>query len=155
MTKKVGFQCKAYRLSTGTREAWPATGDPDNLSEITAAKDVTLALEKDEIDASDRSSTWEQILTGLKKAPVDMTMVWDTGDTNFTAIQTAWLNGTSVAIAFLDGDSETAGSQGVWADWEILKFDRQEPLTGAVMVNVRMKPSAQSSVAPEWVTVAT
>ena len=155
MSKKRGKDAKLYYLSTGTRAAWPASGPPDNLTEITNCRDLKIGFEKTEIDASTRASSYEAILTGLKKAPLEWGMVYDTADTAYQAIRDAFFNDTVIALAVLDGDADTAGTQGFWADWEILKFEEDEALEGAYLVNVSAKPSGRSDVAPARVTVGT
>lgn len=155
MSKKRGKDAKLYYLSTGSRAAWPASGAPDNLTEITNCRDLKIAFDKTEIDASTRESDYETILTGLKKAPLEFGMVYDTSDTAYQAIRDAFFDDTMIAMAVLDGDADTAGTQGFWADWEILKFEEDEALEGAYLVNVSAKPSGRSSVVSARITVGT
>ena len=153
MGVKLGLDAKLYYLSTGTRAAWPATGAPDNLTELDNAKDVTLNLEKGSADVTTRAANgWRVTATTLKDASVEFEMVWDTGDEGFTAIKEAFFGNTSIAVAVLDGDAETEGTQGLWADFEVAGFSRKEPLEEALSVSVTLKP-AYSAVAPEWVSV--
>lgn len=155
MGSTVGYECKLYRLSTGTREAWPASGSPENLTEITNVRDATLNLEKGEADATTRAASgWRATKPTLKDGSVEFEMVWDTSDAGFTAIKDAYFNGTTIAIAVLDGDKDTNGTQGLWADFEVANFSRSEPLDDVVKANVSLK-LAYSDVAAEWVTVAT
>ena len=151
----LGLNCKAYYQTTGTRAAWPASGTAPNLSEITNIRDVTLNLEKGESDVTTRGgSGWRQTKGTLKEGSVEFEMVWDSEDAAFTAIKEAYMNGTTIACAFLDGESDTAGSQGLWADFDVINFSRNEALEEAVKVSVTLK-IAYSAVSPEWVTVGT
>lgn len=152
-TTRVGFECKLYRLSTGTRAAWPATGAPTGLNEVTIARDVTLAIEKGEADVSRRGSAWKLTRGALKDASVEFNLVLRKGDTEYEAIRDAFINGTPLALAVLDDGSATAGAEGLWADWEVLKFSRNETLEEGVTFDVTIKPT-DSDVPPEWVTVA-
>lgn len=150
----LGLNAKMYRLSTGTRAAWPATGAPKNLEEMTNVRDVTVNLETGEADVTTRGgSGWRQTAQTLKDGTVEFEMIHDPGDEDFTAIQEAWLNGTNIALAVLDGASTDAGVQGLWADFQITNFSQSQPLEEAMTISVTAKP-ARSSVAPEWVTVA-
>lgn len=154
MAAKLGLDAKLYYLSTGTRAAWPGSGAPANLEEITNVKDLTLNLEKGEADVTTRANSgWKATLPTLKDGSVEFEMVWDPDDTGFTAIQEAFINGTSIALAVLDGASTTVGSQGLWADFAVTNMSREEPLEEAIKAKVTVKPT-YSSVAPEWVTVA-
>lgn len=151
---KLGQDAKIYRLTTGTRAAWPSTEDPANLAEITNVRDVTVNMTKSEADATTRGSGgWKQTVAALKDASVDFEMVWDDADTHFEAIKDSFVSGNAaVALAILDGVSDTAGTQGLWADFMVTGFEKGEPLEGVQMVKVTVKPT-YSAVAPQWVTV--
>jgi len=155
MADKVGLDYKLYWLSTGTREAWPDSGDPDDLTEVTNCRDLSLPLEHTEIEASDRGTEWEKVLLGLKKGGVEFQMKDRASDTVLAAVRSAWVNKTDIAFAVLNGDSETAGVEGLWADFKVVRFNRTEPLDGLGVYDITLKPSADSSVDPEWVTVTT
>lgn len=154
-TVTFGLDGKLYRQTTGTREAWPASGGAPDLEVIDNCKDLTMTIEKDEWDATTRAALgWEVIATKLKKANIEFTMLWKKSDPGFAAIKTAFLNDGTIAIAVLDDESDAAGAEGLWADFEVLKFGRNEPLREGMTVPVTLKPAA-SDVAPEWVVVAT
>lgn len=158
MPAKFGIDCKLYRQSTGTRAAWPETGAAPELLEIANIDDeVTVPLEKSEADATPRGSNFEVVAAKVIRGPIGFTLQ-RTGKTadnaHITAIRTAYIANTTVAFAVLDGDSETAGSEGVWGDFEILQFQRREPKVGLVVYDVQIKPGI-SDVAPEWVVVST
>jgi len=160
MSGKVGLDCKLYYLSTGDRASWDGSTDtivsgsaPANLTEIDITRDVTLGLEKTEVDGSARDSTFEQVLTALKKAPVEIQIRWESGSA-FNAFRDAFFNDTQIALAVLDGASDTVGSCGLWADFEVLSFKRTETLEGLVVADITCKPGV-SDVKPQWVTVST
>lgn len=149
----LGLNAKAYRLKSGTRAAWPASGAPTDLELMNNVKDVTINLETGEADVTTRGgSGWRQTAATLKDGSVEFEMIHDPGDADFTAIQAAWLNGTNIAMAFLDGASDTAGVSGLWADFQITNFSQSQPLEEAMTISVTAKP-ARSDVAPEWITV--
>jgi len=155
MAEVLGLDAKLYYLTTGTREAWPVSGPPDNLTEIDNVKDLTLSLESEEADTTTRAASgWKTTATTLLDASLEFEMQWDTSDAAFTALQTAFFAKTSIALAVLDASKDEAGSQGLWADWKVSNFSRAEPLTDTLKVSVTLKP-ARSDVAPEWVTTAT
>ena len=164
MASKTGLDCKLYRLTTGTRASWDGSTDyvvsgaaPSNLDEVTAVRDVTLSIEKGEADASVRGSVFSKRVTTLIDATVDMQLVYDSAtapDADFQAFRDACIERSTIACAVLDGASDTVGSQGLWADFEVLKCSRAEPLTDVVVYDISMKP-ATTSVNPQWVTVST
>lgn len=145
MTAKLGLDAKLYRNSgTYAVPAW---------NEILNAKDVTLNLEASEADASRRGSDgWRETLRGLKDGSVEFEMVYDGADAEFQALRDAFLNGTTVEVAVLDGDVATTGTQGLRATMSVINFSRNEPLEEALSVSVTVKP-APAPNPPEWMTV--
>ena len=65
MAKRIGLKAKAYFLSTGTRATWGAADAngmaagpaPDNLTEMTNVRDLTLNLSTGEADVTTRWSS--------------------------------------------------------------------------------------------------
>ena len=159
---KLGLKAKLYYLSTGTRATWASTSTggvysgpaPTNLTEMPNVRDLTLNLSKGEADATTRGGNgWKTILAALKEGSIEFEMIWDTTDTSFQAFFNAWLTDTNIAVASLDGDKATVGSQGLWADFVVTGFSKKEPLAEVQAVSVTIKP-AYSTVAPQWVAVA-
>lgn len=150
----IGLDAKMYRLGNGTRAEWPAAGAPEGLVEMKNVKDVTVNLETGEADVTTRGGIgWRQTAATLKDGSVEFEMIHDPSDSDFGAIKDAWLNGTNIALAVLDGPSDEAGVQGLWADFQITNFSQSQPLEEALSYSVTAKP-ARSAVAPAWITVA-
>jgi len=148
MAKKLGRDCKLYYSDA----VFAAADDAVNQSwnEITNVKDLTTNLEKGEADVSTRASSWRQTLATLKDGSIDFEMMWDTSDAAFTVLQEAWLNDDEVGIAAMDGDIDTAGSEGLASNFNVFSFSRPEPLEEGVTVSIVLKPSSYT----EWYTVA-
>ena len=147
MTTVLGLDAKAYR-NTGT---W---GSPVwNL--VANIRDATLGLEKGEADVSTRGGNgWEQIVSTLKSANIQFSMVWDTGDEDFEALKDAFINNTLIDMWFVDGDTSTSGNQGLRAEFEVTGFSRNEQLREALTVDVTLKPGRSTvSQPPEWKAV--
>ena len=147
MSHVLGMNAKLYRnTATYGTPTWDLVGN---------VRDLTLALTKDVVDVTTRGNNgWKAEVGTLKDGSVDFSMVWDTEDTDFTAMQTAFLAGTLIDFAVMDGDITTPGSQGLRAEFDIMTFSRNENLTEALMVDVSMKPG-YSANAPIWHTVPT
>ena len=154
MANKLGMDAKLYYLSgTNARVAWSGSGQA-GLTVIGNVTSVTLNLEKGEADVTTRGNGgWRATLGTLKDGSVEFEMVWDTTDAAFTAVQAAWAAGSTLAFAVLDGLVTTVGSQGLWADFSVLNFTREEPLEEAIKAKVTIKP-AYSSVAAAWITTS-
>jgi len=147
MSHKLGMDCKLYYNAT------PLTAPPNGTgwTELSNTKDVTLNLETGEADITTRANNgWRATAATLKDGSIEFEMLWDTGDAGFTALQTAWENAGEVALAAMDGDIATAGSQGLASNFTVTNFSRNEPLEEAVTVSVTVKPSSYTT----WYEVA-
>jgi hypothetical protein len=122
---------------------------------ISNVKDVTLSLEKDEVDVTTRASGgFKEYADGLIDASVNFSMLWDTADTAFTALQTAFFAKTSVEALVCDGVYSTVGTQGLRAICMVKSFSRGENLGEALTVDITVRPVKNSSAAPSWYTKA-
>lgn len=155
------MDAKMYFLSTGTRVTW-GTADsdgihegaaPSSLTELDNVRDVSLNLEVGEADVTTRGNNgWRAFEPTLKDGGVEFEMIHDPADAGYAALLGAWLNGTTIALAVLDGDKATADVTGLWADFKVMNFSKTEPLEEGQKVSVTVKPG-KSDVAPEWVRV--
>lgn len=146
MAHVLAEDAKLYR-NTGTY------GSP-TWTEIDNVKDLTLSLDKDEVDLTTRGSGgFKEFADGLIDASVEFQMVWDTSDANFTALQTAFFAKTAVEFLVLDGSSATAGNQGLRVTCMVKSFSRSETLGEALMVDVTIRPVKNANAAPAWYTV--
>ena len=151
MAKTLGMDCKLYRsasLLTGAEG-----GEPADLVwvEIDDVRDVTQNLDTGEADVTTRGSGgWRATQATLKDGSVDFELLAESGDASFEAIRDAWLNNTELAMAVMDGDIDSAGSQGLAANMSVTSFTRSEPLEEAMSYAVTVKPSSQA----EWYEVA-
>ena len=148
MAIKLGLECKLYRDNSGTWE------------EIGNVRDLTLNMEMGVADVTTRGGNgWRQNVATLRDGTVTFQMVYDTADADFTALQTAFLATTAddreIKIAVLDGAiPTTAGdpsAQGLVAFMNVTNFSMPENLEEAVMVDVTLQPS-YNSTAPAWTT---
>jgi predicted secreted protein len=161
MAAKLGLNGKVYRLTTGSRASWgtvtagvATAAAPSNLDEITAVRDLTLNLEKGEADVTTRgNSGWRALLGTLKDASLEFDTVWDGADADQVALLASFNVGSVIAIAVLDGDKATSGTQGFWADFEVMGVAKGEELEEGQKVTWTIKP-ALTSVAPQWVKVS-
>jgi len=145
MSAKLGMEAKLYR-NTGSYES-PVWAEVENV------KDLALNLEAGEADVTTRANDgWRATIATLKDASVEFGMVWDTEDADFSAIQDAYFDGTSIEFAVMDGDIETEGSEGLRATMAVTAFSRDEPLEEAITVTVTIKPTYADNP-PEWYVV--
>lgn len=122
---------------------------------INNVKDLTLNLDKDEVDITTRGSGgFKEFIDGMIDASIDFGMVWDTADTDFTAIRTAFFAKTAIEFLILDGLQATSGSQGLRVTCMIKSFTRNENLGEALMVDVTLRPVKNANAAPTWYTAS-
>ena len=142
----LGLDAKAYR-NTGTYGS-------TSWDEITNLQDVTVNLTKDTADVTTRGGNgWKQEVGTLKNASISFSMIWANGDADFVAFRDAFLNGTLIDCAIMDGDITTTDNQGIRAEWSVNSFTRNESLADAITVDVDMSPG-KSTNAPVWFTVS-
>lgn len=133
MSEKVGLDCKAYR-NTGSYNA-------PTWSEVTIMRDLTLNLSKGEADVSSRGSRWKKMKSALKEASFEFEILGDTANAHYTALRNAYLNDTTLDLAFADGDITVGGTEYWRGDVEIFQFNRGEPLEDGAKVSVTAKPT--------------
>jgi len=151
MSIKLGMNCKAYISATNL-----ASADAAGVSAIGAATNgswslldnitnVTLNLEKGEADVTVRGNNgWRGTVGTLKDGSVEFEMNWDTEDSGFDIVQTAYFSDALIAGLFLDGAMDTTGSQGLAANFSITNMSRSEELEGAVKATVTLKPASKT-----------
>lgn len=140
---KLGLDAALYYGDSGTTA--------DTLVEN--VRDLTLNLTSAEADVTTRGADgWRQTVATLKDGSISFQIVWDTDDDFFTALKTAWLANTMVAMLILDAPIADSG-QGLDADMIVSSFTRNEALEDALMVDVEMKPG-YATRAPSWYTAS-
>ncbi len=152
---KLGLDGQVLIQTTGTREAWPASGKPANLSEIDDAGDLSLNIELSKGELKRRGSSYVLALAALKSASVEFSILHDNDDAAYELLKAAAVGGTSVAIAALDGDPDDVGTQGLWADF-IVDMAQNQPLEEGMGDTFTLTPAytGATHVDPEWITVA-
>jgi len=114
-------------------------------TELSNVRDVTVTLEAGEADVTTRANDgWRATAPTLKECTVEFEMVWKTTDAGFTAIKSAFLNNTTIALLVLS----ESGGEGMDGDFSITNFSRNEALEEAITVSV----TAKLATFREWTT---
>lgn len=145
MAAKTGQQCKLYR-NDGT---WAS---PSWL-ECEHVQDLSLPVTPDFPEASSRASAWKTYLAGMLDSPVTFSMIEDEDDVDYAALRAAATGRTTIELLILNGDSTTAGNEGLRADFHV-GFTRDETLPNTVIANFDLRPALTDN-APTWYTVST
>lgn len=145
MAIRLGMNAKLYLKAggLGSATAWIEMGN---------VKDVTLDVQTGDADVTTRANAgWKASVPTTKEAKIDFTMIWDTADPGFIAVQEAFFQNKAIGIAALDGEKDVAGHQGLVADMGVSTFSRKEGLEDALTVDVSLKVF-YSTTAPRWAT---
>lgn len=122
---------------------------------LSLVKSVTINAEVGDADVTDRSvGAWKAFLPTLKDVAVDVSMNYDTTDAGFAALKAAFLAGTILNMAFMDGPVATTGSQGLRAPMFISKFPRSEDLENYMTIDMTFKLAYYPAAGPEWLVVS-
>ena len=142
----IGLDAKLYyNANTYASPSW---------TELTNVKDVSLSMDAGEADASTRGSGgWKITEATLRSASIEFEMTWDTSKAWFIALRDAYLAGTLVEMACMDGAIATSGKEGLRAGMSVTEFMRNEPLEGVVTVSVTVKPGPSADANPAWYEV--
>ena len=146
MGVKISLDGKLYYCAAGI-------GGVPTWTEVKTTRDATATVSRGEADVTTRGGGgWKAVVGTVKELVVDFEIVYDPDDAAVAALLDTFLNGTAIGLAVMHGDIETAGTQGMWADCAILKFERKEPLEGAMTVGVTAK-ATYSANPPQWKTI--
>lgn len=119
---------------------------------IDNVRDLTVALEAGTFDETPADSGgWKASGTGPISATLQWEMVWDNSDPALLALRDAFLSGDTIALQALDGDvgSPDAVSGGMVMPCEIVRFQRPERASSAMLVSILAKPTVSEDT-PAW-----
>jgi len=148
-------------LTMGVKHAWDGKvyycvagiGGTPVWTEIANIGNFTGPGERSEIDVTTRAGGGnKQVIGGLMENAFEWEMPYNPSDTALVALRDAFINNTPVGMAWMDGPVATVGSFGLWADFVVLKFQREEPIDGAMTVKITAKVTLSAN-APQWKTI--
>ena len=105
-------------------------------AELTIAREVTLNVERPEVDGTTRGGLNRVFKGGKKTLDAEITVLYSPSDAGYIALREAMLDGTPVTISIY-----TDINEGPTGDWTILKMSRPEPMDGEVVVTFSAKPA--------------
>jgi len=144
---RLGKDAKVYRnlvpYSTPTFTA--------AANEVKIARDVTQNLDKGDFDGSTRGTGgWRQHAGTLKDASIDLEILYRPSDVHYEALLAAFLFDGCVELLIVSGPPTVIGADGLWAEFTVTGFTRNEPLEEGLTVSVTLMP-AISTNEPKWV----
>lgn len=146
---KLGKNAKLY-YNTGTY-ATPT------WVEIKYVTDVRVTLTATETEISTRATVpFKTYVSGLIDLGFECDYSWIEGDDSvFTAIKNAFLDGTPMDIAIMDGNIAVSGThEGIRSPFVITRLDLEQTLDGAQKFSLAGKATLGEHP-PEWYTITT
>lgn len=122
---------------------------------LTNIRDEAVNMETALADVTNRASNgWRLQVPTLSTGSVDSQMIYDTDNSDFNTVHTAFLNRTRLLMGFFDGDPETAGTEGLMGGFGVTNFTNNRNLEEAIMVDVTFT-ARENDVGdgPEWVVM--
>lgn len=105
--------------------------------EVGPIKDETLNLTTALADVTTRRAKgWRLQVGTLSEGTVDATMLYDTEDAQFLAIQQAFFDKSRVLMGFFDADPNTPPANGLVGGFSVTNFSQNRNLEEALMVDV-------------------
>lgn len=121
-----------------------------SLTVLGIAKDVSVTLEKTEVDANKRANgRWARTRPGHKSLSIEFDIEWQPTDAGFIALRDAFLNETPLRLAALSGARDVSGSQGPMGEFFIYNFPISQQLQEGQSVSV----TAKLDTFVEWVSI--
>jgi len=143
MTVKYGHEMKLYWCAAGI-------GETPSWTLADTVRNLKLTPDPVTVDASTRGGgAWKRTAVAMHDATVDFDLPWDSADAALQALKAAYFGRTVIGVAVMDGAIDTPGSEGLWMDAAVVKFERDEPLEGEVTVAVSLKPGVSENP-PVW-----
>ena len=154
-----GGDAKIYILTTGSWVTWPATGSPSNLSEVCEITDSDQPESRTTSERRTRCTDNSGVSIG-SKAPLEINCTYlpEAGvtDTIYNQLVAAYDAKTVIAVAYLDGDKDTAGTRGTWSEYLVIEKPRTDGFDAESEVSFNLKQAADRTTGtPERVLVAT
>ena len=146
----LGLNAKTY-IGSGT-VATPVWGAPDGL-----VRDETVNLTTALADVTTRSAQgWRLQVSTLTEGTVDGQILYDTTNTDFDLIRSAFFAKLSLLMGFFDGLVTIPGSEGLVGAFMVTNFSIPRMLEEALMVDVTFTATADSAgKPPAWKTIPT
>ena len=121
---------------------------------IVNVRDLTVQMEADAFDETQRDATWKESDAGPISAALAFDLIAIPGDAALTALRDAFLNEEPIDLLALDGatDDPTSNAAGIWLRCAVTKFMRSERIRDAIGIAIVAKPTI-SDEDPSWVEV--
>lgn len=147
---KRGFEWRLYRnTATGaTAFASPTWNEVENASDIDAP------LKRESIEMLLRKFRGAKtVVGGPSEWPIEFDLAYVPADADFVAFRDAYVNGTPIDVAVVDGDITASGTWGVRAVCEVIEFPINAKMKEGSIFKIKLEPSANADDPPAMINV--
>lgn len=118
-----------------------AVGPPEVYTKIGEMKDVTISIQRDQIDVSSHSTAgWKENIAGLAQWSANASYIYVEGDVAQEVLYDAFINYAPLYFKFAPRGDATQSGQNIWVGWGIVtSWDISGPNNDAVMSNVQIQ----------------
>ena len=147
-TVRLGMDGRCYR-NTGSYAS-------PTWSELSHIRNLSISVEVNEVDASDRASVFALVEKGLVQFTVEFQYRYTASDTEWTNLITESIavGGTGQEFAIMDGDITDSGEVGWRMDAHVMASNQGQELETAMALDVTLKPCANANGNPQRYTVS-
>lgn len=143
MAEQLGIDCKAYYATAGI-------GGTPTWVLIPIIADVKIPMAHGEAQLKDRASGYVRYGAGLKDVSASFKLTRKLSNSVYEALRDAFINKTVLGFAFAAGAIATSGVESQQFDGQIFQFDVDESNEEFSMVDVTVKPAANTTNTPTF-----
>jgi len=103
--------------------------------EIDLAKDISEPDERNKIEWENRQG-WQIGSVGSRRYAIEFEATYDSDDSAMASLEAAYIAGTVISMAVMDGNIVTEGSKGMCANVKVVTFAKSNPMAGDRSVSV-------------------
>jgi hypothetical protein len=135
MGLKYGIDGKLYFCSAGI-------GGTPVWTEIKNVQNLNTAASHSKHDVTTRGNGGFRAQAAiLKEIGLEFDMIHDPADTGYTTLRDAFAAKSVIGIAVMNGDITVAGTEGIWFDAQVMKWERNEDYDKPMMMKVGLEPT--------------
>jgi len=146
------MSCTGFDGSLGVAAADATTTSAVAYTEVLGARDISVTVNSDKSDTSDRTSAFKSYVAGGLDCEITATFTFDASEAIQATIRSACIARTRLVVGCFDADL-AATAEGIAFDAYVFSNDIAQPLADGQTYSVTFAPASAGSV-PSWVTLA-
>ena len=123
------MSCTGFDGSFGIGVADATTTSTAAYTEVTGTRDISVTVNSDKSDTSDRTSAFKSYVAGGLDCEISTTFTYDAAETAQATIRSACIGRTRLVVGCFDG-ALAIGAEGIAFDAYVYSNDIAQPLSG-------------------------